>query len=470
MGSCLYSQSMADTPDWADVGLSVADGESSTGLASGSSLSVTQTEDELACGIELQSGGSIGSISGSIYLSGKSPSGVGYLTGSLDYGIIGLYNESTGDSQGFDVDWSSIKLRTQLTAGSATDTAYGVLLNEASTSIATSDGESIGGTIFATNSSTSAGQSIAIAATSWTSVGDIASSAYVLAYNAGTGNSTAISLQGSASIGDIAGTVVASADTGNATAISIDTKSSVGTISGEIQAIVENSDSTATGIQSSSAAALVFADGASITTQVGDFMSSTYGTAIENTTYGMNLISSSGTTTLTGNLNAGTQDITLSSGNFTVASDTWTSTGITLGSDSTSTQLTLTDSTTFTGTTLSFYVNSEGDYSTISIASGESLSFSEITTINIYISNSLAELDNFSLTLIDGSIIGLTNDVNINYVLESGSSSSNLTASVGSDGKNFVLSTSLDVVPEPCTTTLSILALSALCARRRRQV
>ncbi len=471
--SCgLAAPTWADSPTWTSTGLSVADGESSSGLAAGDSAYVNQSDGGLVCAIELQSGGSMGTISGAIYLEAESPSAVSYLAGTLDYSGIGLYSEDTGDSQGFDVDWSTIELRTQLTGGASTDTSYGVLLNEVGSSIATGTGESIGGTILATNTSRSEANSIGVAAMTGTSVGDLASSGSIEAYNAGTGDSTAISLQGTASMGAIAGAVIASSDEGEATAISVDEGSSLGTISGTVEAIAETSGNQAVGISSTSTSALVFADNAVVSASVGSFFRSVYGTALENTTYGLNLVSLSGTTSLSGNLNAGSQAIVLTSGLFTAASDAWTSVSVAMGGGTLEamdvSQLELTDSTSFTATTLSFYVDGVGDFSRIGVADGESLTLESVTDITIYMSNSMAEIGDFSLQLIDGAIVGLSESVSVNYVVDGGYVSTGL--SVEASGTGLVLSGTLESVPEPSTATLSLLALAALGWRRRRKV
>ncbi len=470
--SCgLASPTWADSPAWTSVYLSVADGETSEGLTAGNNANVSQSDDGLVCAIELKSGGSMGTIAGGIYVEAENSSAVAYLAGSLDYSGIGLYSEDTGDSQGFDVDWSTLELLTQLTGGANTDTSYGVLLNEVGSSIATGAGEAIGGLIFATNTSSSSGNSIAIAATAGTAVGDLATSGNVISYNKGSGDSTAISLQGDASMGAIAGAVSATADEGNATAILLDEGSSIGVISGAVEATAETITSQAVAISSSSASALVFADNAVVSATVGSFFRSVYGTALENTSYGLNLVSLSGTTSFSGNLNAGNQAIVLTSGLFTAASDSWTSVSVALGGGTLEamdvSQLELTDSTSFTATTLSFYVDGVGNFSCIGIADGESLTLSSVTDITIYISNSMAEIGDFSLQLIDGAIVGLSESVSVNYVVDGAYVSTGL--SVGSDGTGMVLSGALEAVPEPSTATLSLLALAALGWRRRRK-
>ncbi|MFI3244530.1 MAG: PEP-CTERM sorting domain-containing protein [Akkermansia sp.] len=467
---CSFSICVADVPTWVDVGLSVADGESVSGLAASESLNANTSSDGMVCGISLSAGGSIGTISGEVNIGSASPSAVSYLVGNLsEYSGIGFYNEATGDSQGFDIDWAQLNLRTQLTAGSDSDYAYGVLLKEA-TSIATGQGEFIGGSILATNSAQSNGHSVALDIRAGSQVGDIASGAYILAYNEGTGRSCALRVTEGSSVGELAGTFIASTQSGDAMTIRVVDGGTIGTISGSIQAISEGGGS-ATAIYSNTEDTLVFADGASVTTQEGDMVTATYGMAIVNSSYGIKMTSLSGVTSIEGNLNAGQEAIQFVSGEFSVASDLWKADSITVGSGTLTSmeiaKVTMTGSTELTATTLNFYVSGSEDYSLLSVSGGESVTLTSVEVINVYLEDSLLASGDFELKLIEGSIVGLSESVVINYIVGDAYREAQLSVSSGGEA-DLVLSGGFAVIPEPATLSLSLLGLLVVLRRRRR--
>ncbi len=441
-----------------NYGIIVTKGGSTGDISS--DISVTNYLLGPVVGIAQDTSSSIESISASITLTISDGNAVGYLAGYIvDLFALGIYNESPDDSTGITIDWSKLNLSINSTVGAEEYGSYGLYLNQAGTSIATGEGEYIGGSITAYSDYYAGSYGIYSAESA--TIGDIGESGSITAINESGGNATGIELKDS-SLGNIAGSVTATAQRGDAVGIELD-NSSIGTISGSVSSYSQKANST--GILYSSGDTLQFSDNASIsaTTKSG------LGTAIENTTMGISLNSSSGTTSIEGNLNAGNQQLTFEQGQYSINSDSWSAESISIGSDGGTTQISLSSSLELDASILDFYVNDLDDLSMISIADGSSLDLSDVITINVYLEDGVMESGDFELTLMDGTLEGLAEDVQVNYILSENYTDEFLSYGAADDGTSFIVSQNTDVVPEPCTVSLSLVALAGLMMRRRRK-
>lgn len=439
----------------------LVDSNSELGDVSGS-IKVTHVNGGLAYGIWVEEGGSIGTVSGSISTTMCTGNSVGYLAGELEnMYAIGLYNEATGDSTGINVDWSTMSFYVTQSTQEESMTARGIYLNTEGSSIATGCGEYIGGTIEVLSLTNSDGNSVGIELDNGASIGNLASSSTISAITERDGFTYGLYLQNGSSIGDLAGTISASSAKETATAIYLD-NSTVGTISGTVSAYDKNG--VATGISYNTTQQLIFS-GATLSATTKDDL----GTAIENTTYGINMKNEGATTSIVGDLNAGEQSIIFAAGQFEIQSNSWTASSISIGSDGGSSQLTLASNTSITAESLDFYIEDWDDFSSINLADGFSIDLSIVSTINVYVSDSLMDLSEFDITIIDGEIACMSGTLEVNFILSDGYSDANLSYGAASDGTSFIVSLSGNAVPEPTTASLSILALAGLMIRRRRQ-
>ncbi|MFI3243908.1 MAG: PEP-CTERM sorting domain-containing protein [Akkermansia sp.] len=425
-------------------------------------------------GIRVEEGGTIGTISGTMKLAPGEGHVVGYMLGSLDgVSCLGLSSAqmgdevtgdsyAVGDSTGFDVDWTSMSFDINHSNCSSGNIARGIYLNREGSSIATGEGEYIGGTIDVLNEYDGDSDCIAIDIDNKSHVGDIGKDAVIKARCKVNGDSTAIMLQNGSSIGEIAGKITATAKTDNATGIYV-RGSEIGTIKGTIKA--SSTKGQGTGIDYNTTQQLVFS-GASITAESAACL----GTAIRNTEQGIRIMSECGTvTTIQGNLDAGTQALSFDSGDFVVKSNTWTASSTSIGSVEGTAHVDLQSDLKLQAPTLDFYINTESDYSNITIANGFSLDSTQLTSINVYLSDEVMAMGEFDFTLIDGEIACL-NEVQVNYILESPTTSGTLSHGSAEDGSSFIVSLrGGDAnVPEPSTTSLGLIALASMLLRRRR--
>ncbi len=182
-----------------------------------------------------------------------------------------------------------------------------------------------------------------------------------------------------------------------------------------------------------------------------------------------------------------------SQGKYHVKSDYWFVSEVAVGSyaiESTS-QITLTGSTKFADTNmLSFHVNSTSDYSSITVSATEMLTINELGTVNVTLGAELMAAETFRLTLIDGDMFdtagntltvnlfdlitegtgGLIDDLasiyveydGVRYDYEDGP----VTFTYTGEATDLVIGR--EIIPEPSTATLSLLALAGLLSRRRR--
>ncbi len=397
----------------------------------------------LAWGIYLEDGGQMGTVSGTIETYSNLCTSVGYLGGTLDhYDAIGLYAETTNDSTGIDVDWSCINLNINRGGEGEDGTVYGIYLNDSCASIT----DTIGGTI----TSNTYGSNI-------------------------SGLSIGIVLENGTSIAGISGKVTATTDDGSATGLLI-RDSSIGTISGTITAKSDSDMANATAIDYNTTQQIVL-EGATIRAMTKTNGVASYGAAIKNTDYGISLLSTDCSTaaTIKGNLDAGAHALEFQSGQFDVASESWTASVVTVGSDAATAQVTLESDLGIEATTLEFYINGLDDVSSITISTGYTLDLSDIDTINVYITDGVMESGEFDLTLMDGAIACMSDDVQVHYILSDLYTGESLSYGSADDGTSFIVSYGgssgggdLPAVPEPTTATLSLLALAGLVARRRR--
>ncbi len=270
-------------------------------------------------------------------------------------------------------------------------------------------------------------------------------------------------------------------------------------------------------------ATLNFGNGASVVAKVGD----TYGDAIGFATANLALrtVNANDRVTLFGDITSvghggfiktGADAITITTDNsptgtligdrglqfekgiYDVSSDYWFVDRVSLGTilDSSTSQVNLADSTKLVDThTLDFHVNSDASYSQMAIANSEQMTINELQNINVTLGEELMSTSIFRVTLIDGDMIdsmggtltvslidllpggtdGLEDDLSSIYVEYDG-----IRKYYGTDGVQFTYDGTAtdfvigrgpsDVIPEPSTTTLSLLALAGILARRRRRM
>ncbi len=440
-----------------------------------SAIEVIQVNWGVVFGIWVDDCGSIGTVSGDITIIYNYANGVGYLAGTLDdMNAIALYSVATGDSTGIDVDWTTFNLTVyQDTQQDTSYTARGIYLNAEGSSIATGCDEYIGGSITVFGEYSSDGTNIGIELDNGSSVGNMASSSSVTVTAEDVGCAYGLYLQNESSVGDLAGTITVQSGEDTATGIYLD-DSTIGTISGKVVAKSTVDMSLATAIEYNTQQELVL-EGATIRAMTKTDGVASYGTAIKNTDYGISLLSTDCDTAaaIKGNLNAGEQTLQFQSGQFDIVSESWTASVVTVGSESATAQVTLESDLGIEATTLEFYINGLDDISSITISTGYTLDLSDIDTINIYITDAVMESGEFALTLIDGEIACMSDDVQVNYVLSDLYTGESLSYGTDSNGSSFIVnyggsSGDLPAVPEPSTAALSLLALAGLAARRRR--
>ncbi len=194
-------------------------------------------------------------------------------------------------------------------------------------------------------------------------------------------------------------------------------------------------------------------------------------TAIKNTVNGIKLEAEGGTAgsqaTLSGNVNAGTQDLSFMLGGFSVKSETWTSSALNMGAATTTAHVLVEQSTISTAAVYNFYVESMSDFSQLTIAAGHTFGMDDLVQFNIYLSDSFFNgLEEGQIAIIDGS----TNAVEGNYTYTiHGNQDDRAVYSFDANGHYITVLPNDAIIPEPTTTTLSLLALAGLLARRRRQ-
>ncbi len=436
-----------------------------------SEIKVVQVNWGEVYGIWVEKGGCIGTVSGDITIIYNYANGVGYLAGDLDdMNAIALYSVETGDSTGIDVDWTTFSLTVyQDTQQDTSYTARGIYLNAEGSSIATGSDEYIGGSITVFGEASSDGTNIGIELDNSSSVGNLAASSSITVTAEDVGCAYGLYLQNESSIGDLAGTITVQSSTDTATGIYLD-NSTIGTISGKVIAKSTTDMSLATAIEYNTEQELDL-NGATIRAMTKTDGVASYGTAIKNTEYGIKLLSTDCSTAaaIKGNLDAGEEALQFQSGQFDVDSESWTAKVVTIGSETETAQINVESDLGIEATTLEFYINSIDDVSSITIDSGYTLDLTDVSSINIYLSDSVMESVEFVLTLIDGDIACLSPDVQVNYVTSDLYTSDSLSYGTDSDGNSFIITLSGCVIPEPSTATLSLVALAGLMARRRRQ-
>ncbi|MFI3244800.1 MAG: hypothetical protein R3Y56_11165, partial [Akkermansia sp.] len=302
----------------------------------------------------------------------------------------------------------------------------------------------------------------------------------------------------SGSVGDINGDIYVST-TGSTGAYGINiavSYGSLGVIRGTITASVESTNQNAFGIRFTSInedMSVTFGAGAEVITIRGESV----GTAVQNprslTLNVENYCANSESVTLYGSLVSTYGDIYFESGNYDITSSLWTAKSVIFTQNASVLLAGEPDSQSSAGcisTTATLVFELEHDVDGAILTLAEDSYFSAMESITVQLSDELyakysdlisaqawdaidfhiidatsdislacMEDTEFSITNADGSITyasGLSYS-DCNFVISSGS---------GGDGSD----TDFDVVPEPATSTLSLLALTALLARRRRMI
>ncbi len=441
-------------------GIMVTDGAQAGDVSA--SITVTNLYGQSIAGIYVDENSSIGTFSGSMSMKSNELDVVNYLVGSTgDTYAVGLYSSATGDSSTFDVDWASAIFSSSLSEGASSSVARCIYLNQEGASIATDEGEYFGGMVYVWNKDGSAGTAIAIELAQGSQMGDFAVNSTVMALNQGTGDGIGIYMSGQSSIGDLACNFYIDADYGHAYAIYLD-DSTMGTISGTVKAYSIYGESTVIFYNTDQQLQLSSAT-------IISMEQLTWGTAIENTSKGISIANEGDASSIQGDINAGENALNFESGQFELSGDTWTASSVSIGSDSETAQLTLESSITIEAEALNFYVHDLDVLSSIFIEDGFTLNLESIEVINIYLDDAVMESGNFSITLIDGAIAYLSDDVLVNYEMSERFLAVSFNYGTAEDGTSFIVSSYAEVVPEPGTLSLSFIALAGLLARRRRQ-
>lgn len=291
-------------------------------------------------------------------------------------------------------------------------------------------------------------------------------------------------------IGDIDGDIIVSA-TGHTGAygIFINGAGSVGTIRGDIEVSTAYSTVTNYGIRfynSVGVQTIEFGNGASIVTSAGDEV----GVAISNTA-GLVLkledgaCSSDGFITLRGDLVTTAGNITFESGAYDVTSSSWNAKEIYFNQAANVT-LTADFGTSSAGRVycaadLYFAVDSDLDAAMLTVTEGTYLS--SVDTVTVALSDSMVEqygclLEGEDWDLLDLGIIAISEVDAIacfedtEFVLTNADGSVVYASGLSYSDCGFTGGVAYEFVsvPEPSTATLSLLALAALLARRRRRV
>ncbi len=219
-----------------------------------------------------------------------------------------------------------------------------------------------------------------------------------------------------------------------------------------------------------------------------------YGDAINNTVGGIKLTTQNTSVSkdviLVGNLNAGEQALAFNEGHYSVSSSAWqASQNITFGSASSveglyataqvnlremvSAPASFSDTTTLSTGELNFYTNSMSDSSQLLVGEGLTLNFDGLTEVNVYLTGATDDygklyfVDAQSAAGFDADNTGITYNIYLNGSLYDQTEEFRLVH----DASGIYLDTAgNDIIPEPSTVTLSLLALAGVLARRRRRV
>ncbi len=281
------------------------------------------------------------------------------------------------------------------------------------------------------------------------------------------GQAKAIDIE-SGYIFELSGTVSAKAVDGDATGVAVGSTAYIGPISADITAETTGSG-TAYGIYTESSYALQFTDGASVkATSTSGAQYALYST----TDLTLTASASTDIITITGDI-VSSGELTFDTGVYTIDALTITAESITINSGA--------------------FVEISSDVTLSSISASQTLTKSASTVdINFYIDSidnlsdtmlsiegdaSITNLGSIYITLSDDVLNSLTETTDFNVFSDEGSSISDAQVIVqdvsgyqlDSSYSDGVLTLTPDVIPEPSTATLSLLALAGLCIRRRRK-
>ncbi len=281
--------------------------------------------------------------------------------------------------------------------------------------------------------------------------------------------------------GDISGTIQAYSCLGDSYGMRLGSSYFTGTISGDILAHSLEGDSY--GISYTRSTWITLASTGVITAIEGDKGKESHGIALQNTSSGI-FLRTDGTSTATdraqinGNLDAGEKKLTFAGGYFEIDARNMTSSIISLGSGTSMVDVAVVNSSLYqtnndlvelTSTSMDIYLNSNEDFSFLLVDDSLTLDMSSISDIDIYLNEGFfPEDESIFIQLIDANLIYLTEELGLSVTIHN-NLDGRLEYEINETGL-YLFETNGDItIPEPSTATLSLLALTALLLRRRRQ-
>ncbi len=396
------------------------------------------------------------------------------------YGIQGRYTTFTSDFTG------------TLEVTGATG-ARGIDLYGYTSTSCSYDADIAGEFISAT---TSSGDAIGISL-SYTSVtGEICTE--LITASSSTGSATGVSISNS-EVGDILSDIIATGQT--AMGISVSGDSSVGVISGNITAVTTSEDaSNATAILVSGTTSITLAQGmtisasSSVTGELGTAISSDGDVSFSSVDIGSDAVAvvytllttaseDSDDVIIEGNIELDGA-LSFTEGSYTITSDYWTVTevdfydgvAVTINSDIIVNNASDVDSYV----AFNFYVTDVDSLDEALLYVAEGTIIDGVDAVNVYLSDEVASVllsdgSSSDLLLIDGDFVSSSEGYAVNIYVEDLDDDSETVSYTLYDGTATIdfawddASGQGSSVPEPTTTTLSLLGLGALLMRRKRK-
>lgn len=188
-------------------------------------------------------------------------------------------------------------------------------------------------------------------------------------------------------------------------------------------------------------------------------------------------LQSSSDVTFIGNIDLdGSLDLV--SGDYSISSDTWTLTEVNFYDDA---SLSLTQDVSLinalddtSGVSFNFYLSDLDSLNDVLLSIGDDVTLSGLDSVNIYLSaelvTSLDEIDTTEWAIIDGNLVTTDSDYDVFIYTETASDTDSYVLYVQAETNDFTWYSASEPanIPEPTSTSLSLIALIGLCSRRRR--